>query len=67
MAVTAKMVKELRNDRRRYDGLQKALVETDGNIEAAVDLLKRKGLAKAAKRQEELLRWDWLEQLSLLT
>ncbi|MCI7557806.1 MAG: translation elongation factor Ts [Lachnospiraceae bacterium] len=29
---------------------KKALVETDGNIEAAVDFLREKGLAKAAKK-----------------
>ena len=68
MAVTAKMVKELREmTGAGMMDCKKALVETDGNIEAAVDLLKEKGLAKAAKRQEELLRWGWLEQLSLLT
>ena len=51
MAVTAKMVKELRE--MTGSGMmdcKKALVETDGNIEAAVDLLKEKGLAKAAKK-----------------
>ncbi len=51
MAVTAALVKELRE--KTGAGMmdcKKALVETDGNIEAAVDLLKEKGLAKAAKK-----------------
>ena len=68
MAVTAKMVKELREmTGAGMMDCKKALVETDGNIEAAVDLLKKKDLQRLLKRQEELLRWGWLEQLSLLT
>ena len=50
MAITAGMVKELRE--MTGAGMMDckiALVETDGNIEAAVDLLKENGLAKAAK------------------
>ena len=40
MAVTAKMVKELREmTGAGMMDCKKALVETDGNIEAAVDLL----------------------------
>lgn len=51
MAVTAKMVKELRDmTGAGMMDCKKALVETDGNIEAAVDYLKEKGLAKAAKK-----------------
>ena len=51
MAVTASMVKELRDmTGAGMMDCKKALVETDGNIEAAVDLLKEKGLAKAAKK-----------------
>ena len=58
MAVTAKMVKELREmTGAGMMDCKKALVETDGNIEAAVDLLK--DLQRLLKRQEELLRWDW--------
>ena len=30
---------------------KKALVETDGDIEKAIDLLREKGLAKAAKKE----------------
>ena len=51
MAITASMVKELRE----VTGVgmmdaKKALVEADGNMEAAVDALRAKGLAKAAKK-----------------
>ena len=51
MAVTASMVKELREmTGAGMMDCKKALVECDGNIEAAVDYLKEKGLAKAAKK-----------------
>ena len=51
MAVTASLVKELREmTGAGMMDCKKALVETDGNIEAAVDLLREKGLAKAAKK-----------------
>ncbi len=51
MAITAKQVKELRDS----SGVgmmdaKKALTETDGDMEAAVDWLRTKGLAKAAKK-----------------
>lgn len=51
MAVTAKMVKELRE--RTGAGMmdcKNVLVETDGDIEKAIELLREKGLAKAAKK-----------------
>jgi elongation factor Ts len=51
MAVTAAAVKELRD--RSGAGMmdaKKALTETDGDIEAAIDLLRAKGLATAAKK-----------------
>ncbi len=51
MAITAAQVKELRE--RTGAGMlecKRALEETDGNIEAAVDVLRAKGAAKAAKR-----------------
>lgn len=51
MAITASMVKELRE--KTGAGMmdcKKVLVETDGNIEKAVDLLREKGLSKAAKK-----------------
>ena len=50
MAITASMVKELREFTGAYDGRQKALTETSGDFEAAVDWLRTKGLAKAAKK-----------------
>lgn len=51
MAVTAQMVKELREmTGAGMMDCKKALVETDGDIDKAVDLLREKGLAKAAKK-----------------
>ena len=51
MAVTAAMVKELRESTGAgMMDAKKALVETDGDMEAAVDWLRTKGLAKAAKK-----------------
>ena len=45
MAVTASLVKELREmTGAGMMDCKKALVETDGNMEAAVDYLKEKGL-----------------------
>jgi len=51
MAVTAAAVKELRaiTSAGMMD-CKKALVETDGDMEAAIKLLREKGLAKAAKK-----------------
>ncbi len=49
--VTAEQVKELRE--RTGAGVmdcKKVLVETDGNIDKAIELLREKGLAKAAKK-----------------
>lgn len=51
MAVTAALVKELRE--RTGAGMmdcKKALVETDGNIDKAIEVLREKGLSKAAKK-----------------
>lgn len=51
MAVTAQLVKELREmTGAGMMDCKKALVETDGNIEKAIDLLREKGLSKAAKK-----------------
>ena len=50
-AITAKMVNELRS--KTGAGMmecKKALVEADGDIEAAVKILREKGLATAAKK-----------------
>ena len=51
MAITALLVKELRE--KSGAGMmdaKKALTETDGDMEAAMDWLRTKGLAKAAKK-----------------
>ncbi len=51
MSITSKMVKELRD--KTAAGMmdcKKALTETNGDMEKAVDLLRQKGLAVAAKR-----------------
>ena len=51
MAITAQMVKELRDSTGAgMMDAKKALTETDGDMEAAVDWLRTKGLAKAAKK-----------------
>lgn len=51
MAITAAQVKELRESTGAgMMDAKKALVETDGDMEAAVDWLRTKGLAKAAKK-----------------
>ncbi|MGG7646363.1 translation elongation factor Ts [Rhodovulum sp. YNF3179] len=51
MAITAKQVKELRDQTGAgMMDAKKALTETDGDLEAAVDWLRTKGLAKAAKK-----------------
>ncbi|MDD6190325.1 MAG: translation elongation factor Ts [Firmicutes bacterium] len=51
MAVTAKMVKELREmTGAGMMDCKKALVEADGDIDKAVEILKEKGLSKAAKK-----------------
>jgi len=55
MAITAKMVKELRE--KTGAGMmdcKKALVQTDGDIEAAVDFLREKGLAAAGKKADRV-------------
>ena len=53
--ITAALVKELRE--RSGVGMmdcKKALVENDGNIEAAIDWLRAKGLSKAAKKADRV-------------
>jgi elongation factor Ts len=51
MAITAAMVKELRDSTGAgMMDAKKALTESDGDMEAAVDWLRTKGLAKAAKK-----------------
>lgn len=51
MAITAKQVKELRD--KTQAGMmdaKKALVEADGDMEKAIDVLRERGLVKAAKK-----------------
>jgi elongation factor Ts len=55
MAVTASMVKELRE--KTGAGMmdcKKALTEVDGDMEKAIDLLREKGIAKAAKKADRV-------------
>lgn len=53
--ITAQMVNELRN--KTGAGMmdcKKALVETNGDMDAAVDYLREKGIAKAAKKADRI-------------
>ncbi|QOY34502.1 translation elongation factor Ts [Anaerobacillus isosaccharinicus] len=55
MAISASMVKELRE--RTGAGMmdcKKALTETDGDMEKAIDLLREKGIAKAANKADRI-------------
>ncbi|MGO4887751.1 translation elongation factor Ts [Anaerobacillus sp. MEB173] len=55
MAITASMVKELRE--KTGAGMmdcKKALTEVDGDMEKAIDLLREKGIAKAAKKADRV-------------
>ena len=55
MAITAQMVKELRE--KTGAGMmdcKKALAETDGDMEAAIDFLREKGLSAAAKKADRI-------------
>jgi elongation factor Ts len=56
MAVTAQMVKELRE--KTGAGMldcKNALTETNGDMEKAIDFLREKGIAKLRKKQTALL------------
>lgn len=55
MAITAQMVKELRA--KTGAGMldcKKALTETNGNMEEAIDFLRKKGMASAAKKADRI-------------
>ena len=57
MNISASMVKELRE--KTGAGMmdcKKALVETNGDMEKAIDYLREKGISKAAKKLKELLQ-----------
>ena len=59
--ITAAMVKELRETTSagRLD-CKKALTETNGDMEQAIDWLRKKGLASAAKKPAVSLPKAWL-------
>lgn len=51
MAITAEQVKELRDiTNAGVMDCKKVLVETDGNMDKAIELLRERGIAKAAKK-----------------
>ena len=55
MAISAKLVKELRE--KTGAGMmdcKKALIETDGDLDKAVDYLRENGIAKAAKKADRI-------------
>ena len=55
MAITAQMVKELRE--KTGAGMmdcKKALEQTDGDMEKAIDFLREKGIASAAKKADRI-------------
>ncbi len=55
MAISAQLVKELRD--KTGAGMmdcKKALTETDGNIDQAIDWLREKGISKAAKKADRI-------------
>lgn len=55
MAITAQMVKELRESTGAgMMDCKKALQEAEGNMERAIDLLREKGLSKAAKKADRI-------------
>ncbi len=55
MAITAAQVKELREiTNAGVMDCKKTLVETDGNIDKAIELLKERGIAKAAKKADRI-------------
>ena len=55
MAITAQQVKDLREQTGAgMMDCKKALTECDGDVEKAIDYLREKGLAKAAKKQSRI-------------
>jgi len=55
MSISAGMVKELRElSGAGMMDCKKALVETEGDVEKAMDLLREKGLGRAAKKSDRL-------------
>ena len=65
--ISAKVVKELRE--MTGAGMmecKKALTKTDGDIEKAVEFLREKGLASAAKKAGRVAAEGLVKQISLL-
>ncbi|MBU1145110.1 MAG: translation elongation factor Ts [Firmicutes bacterium] len=65
MDITASLVKDLRE--KTGAGMmdcKKALVETNGNIDLAIDWLREKGIAKAAKKESRIAAEGLCEVLS---
>ena len=59
--ITAAQVKELRE--KTGAGMmdcKKVLTETDGDMEKAIELLRERGIAKAAKKSGRIKSWEWL-------
>lgn len=68
MAITASMVKDLRT--KTGAGMmdcKKALAATDGDMEKAIDFLREKGLAAAAKKQTASQLKAWFTPISTAT
>ena len=62
MVITAKMVAELRDmTGAGMMDCKKALVDTDGNMDKAADLLRERGIAKAAKKQSRIAAEGFIE------
>ena len=67
MAITADMVKKLRDQTGAgMMDCKKALTETNGDYEKAVTLLREKGIAVAAKREQNLSSIDAMAQACLV-
>ena len=67
MNITAQMVKELRD--KTGAGMmdaKKALVEVDGDMEKATELLRQKGIASAEKKMGRIAAEGRVESLSLI-
>ena len=56
--ITAKEVKRLRDATGAgMMDCKKALIESDGDFDKAVEELRKKGLAKAAEQRSAMVRW----------
>ena len=67
MSITATQVKELRD--RSGVGMmdcKKALEEASGDLDKAFDILRKSGIAKAQKKQEDLLKMEMSPDLLLV-